>query len=119
MKEGLRPLSQEHPVKLLHTLIAVLYTLAFGLVGHFLNHSLWLTGAAFAVGWFCSRELAQAEYRWIERNGGLRKNLKWSSVWTSDNVWNEKSWFWDAFLPTLVAVGIAAYMFVYNPKLPF
>jgi hypothetical protein len=38
----------------------------------------WWIGAALACGYFLGREVAQAEYRWIEQFGdGLRANLPW------------------------------------------
>jgi hypothetical protein len=38
----------------------------------------WWIGAALASGYFLGREVAQAEYRWIEQFGdGLRANLLW------------------------------------------
>lgn len=47
-------------------------------------------GAAAAAAWAISRELTQAEYRWIEKfGGGLRANMPWWGgmdlrVWHSD-----------------------------------
>ena len=37
----------------------------------------WVAGAAVAGAWSLSREITQAEYRWIERYGdGLRANMR-------------------------------------------
>ena len=38
----------------------------------------WLSGAFAASAWAISREITQAEYRWIERFGeGRRANMSW------------------------------------------
>ncbi|CAH0495769.1 hypothetical protein [Novosphingobium sp. CECT 9465] len=53
----------------------------------------WWAGAALACGYFIGRELAQAEYRWIEQFGkGLRANLPWWGafdlrVWPKADQW--------------------------------
>lgn len=66
----------------------------------------WWAGAAAAVSWAVSREIAQAEYRWIERYGeGLRANMPWWGpldlrVWHGDALV-------DWVLPTIVVVAIA------------
>lgn len=56
-----------------HALLALLAQIAIGrLTGN------WWAGAALASGYFIGRELAQAEYRWIETFGsGLRANMPW------------------------------------------
>lgn len=49
----------------------------------------WWAGAGVACAYFIGREVAQAEYRWIERLGsGLRRNMPWwgpldPRVWTT------------------------------------
>lgn len=56
-----------------HALVAVAVQAAIGLT----TRNWWL-GAALACGYFIGREIAQAEYRWIEAlGGGLRSNLPW------------------------------------------
>ncbi|HUD91429.1 hypothetical protein [Sphingobium sp.] len=53
----------------------------------------WWAAAALASAYFIGRELAQAEYRWIERFGeGLRANMPWwgpfdRRVWTTLDQW--------------------------------
>ncbi|TCM20775.1 hypothetical protein EDF56_102438 [Novosphingobium sp. PhB165] len=53
----------------------------------------WWTGAALASGYFIGREIAQAEYRWIELYGhGLRANMPWWGpldlrVWPKLDQW--------------------------------
>lgn len=53
----------------------------------------WWIGAALASGYFIGREIAQAEYRWIELYGhGLRANMPWWGpldlrVWPKLDQW--------------------------------
>lgn len=53
----------------------------------------WWMGAGIASAYFIGRELAQAEYRWIEHFGnGLRANMPWWGpldlrVWTTLDQW--------------------------------
>jgi len=53
----------------------------------------WWTGAALSSAYFVGREIAQAEYRWIERfGGGLRANMPWWGpldvrVWPKLDQW--------------------------------
>ena len=72
----------------------------------------WLTrsrvaGACTAIAWAVAREVAQAEYRWIERfGGGLRANMPWwggldLAVWTTADQWL------DWLLPTLAVLAVA------------
>jgi hypothetical protein len=70
----------------------------------------WWIGAALASGYFLGREVAQAEYRWIEQFGdGLRTNLPW---WGALDVrlWTERAqvadWLGPILATTLVAVVI-------------
>ena len=66
-----------------HAAVALALQIAVGLVTR--N---WWAGALLACGYFIGRELAQAEYRWIEQFGaGLRANAPWwaaldPKVWT-------------------------------------
>jgi hypothetical protein len=53
----------------------------------------WMSVAySYCIGFFCGREHAQAEYRWIERFGnGLRSNMPWDGgfrlvVWDSHSL---------------------------------
>ena len=67
----------------------------------------WAAGAAAASAWFISREITQAEYRWIERfGGGLRANMPW---WGGLDlrVWQHLDPWLDWIAPSLVVVAIA------------
>jgi hypothetical protein len=71
----------------------------------------WTGGAAAASAWFISREITQAEYRWIERfGGGLRANMPW---WGGLDlrVWDHLDPWLDWIAPTVVvgAIAIAAH----------
>ena len=67
----------------------------------------WTAGAAAAIAWFVSREITQAEYRWIEHfGGGLRANMPWwggldARVWAHADPWL------DWIVPVLVVIGAA------------
>lgn len=56
-----------------HTLVAVaIQVLIAAVTGR------WWAGALLMSGYFIGREIAQAEYRWVEQFGeGLRANLPW------------------------------------------
>ena len=68
--------------------------------------NLW-AGAFAASAWAISREITQAEYRWIEQfGGGLRANMPWWGgldlrVWQTTDQWA------DWALPTMLVVVIA------------
>jgi hypothetical protein len=57
----------------------------------------WAAGGAVASAWAISREITQAEYRWIEQFGsGLRANMPWwggfdPAVWHRIDPWLD--WF--------------------------
>ena len=54
-----------------HIIVAILIQL----IVRFISGS-WAAGTAASFAWFLSREIAQAEYRWIEQfGGGLRANM--------------------------------------------
>lgn len=71
-----------------HALVALAIQAIIGIVTR--N---WWAGAALASGYFIGREVAQAEYRWIEQFGhGLRANLPlWGifdlRVWAKPDQW--------------------------------
>jgi hypothetical protein len=71
-----------------HIIAALAIQLAVGLLTR--N---WWAGAALASAYFIGREIAQAEYRWIEVFGhGLRANMPWWGpfdlrVWTKADQW--------------------------------
>ena len=64
----------------------------------------WLVGCAsiFAGSmamFFLGRELAQAEYKWIEWFGdGRRANMPWWAIF-DPRVWDKHSFFWNMALP--------------------
>ena len=75
----------------------------------------WAAGATAACAWSVSRELTQAEYRWIEQFGaGLRANMPW---WGGLDlrVWQNLDPWLDWLVPSLTVVAIAI---VANAKLP-
>jgi len=64
-------------------------------------------GAAAACVWSVSREITQAEYRWIEQfGGGLRANMPWWGG-LDYRVWLKLDPWLDCILPSLLAVAIA------------
>jgi hypothetical protein len=66
----------------------------------------WWAGAAAGAGLFAGREIAQAEYRWIERFGeGRRANLQWWGAF-DPRVWDRHS-LAGAVLPLLAASAFA------------
>jgi len=71
-----------------HTLVALIVQIVVARVtGN------WWAGAALASAYFVGREVAQAEYRWIESYGhGLRANMPWwgpfdPRVWRTLDQW--------------------------------
>lgn len=67
----------------------------------------WWAGAALASGYFIGREVAQAEYRWIEQFGqGLRGNMPWHAAFDG-RVWQTAERLADWLGPVIVTVGIA------------
>lgn len=85
-----------------HILLAVVIQLAV-----FVLLRSWAAGALAACAWSISREITQAEYRWIEQFGsGLRANMPWwggldLSVWQKPDPWL------DWALPCLTVMTIA------------
>ena len=64
-------------------------------------------GAAAACAWSISREITQAEYRWIEQFGeGLRANMPWWGG-LDPRVWQKADPWLDWILPSLLAIAIA------------
>jgi hypothetical protein len=85
-----------------HIVLAVLIQL----VVRFISGS-WIAGAAAACAWFISRELAQAEYRWIEQFGaGLRANMPWWGGFDL-RVWPKADQWLDWIVPSAVSLGLA------------
>lgn len=70
----------------------------------------WWAGAALACGYFMGRELAQAEYRWIEEfGGGLRANMPWWGAFDG-RVWPKADQWADWIGPLVVTLPLAAVM---------
>ena len=70
----------------------------------------WGAGAAAAVTWSISREITQAEYRWIEHyGGGVRANMP---VWGGFDlrVWQYPDPWLDWIVPTLVTMTIVVFV---------
>lgn len=66
----------------------------------------WWAGAAAAICWSVSREIAQAEYRWIEHwGGGLRANMPWWGPF-DPRVWHGDALL-DWALPTMAVIVTA------------
>jgi len=67
----------------------------------------WWAGAALACGYFIGREVAQAEYRWIEQFGqGLRANMPWWGVFDG-RVWAKADQWADWIGPIVVTLPAA------------
>ena len=67
----------------------------------------WLAGALAASAWSISREITQAENRWIEQFGsGLRANMPWWGG-LDPHVWQKLDPWLDWLLPCLTVMGIA------------
>lgn len=67
----------------------------------------WAAGAAAAIAWFVSREITQAEYRWIEHFGaGHRANMPW---WGGLDlrVWQYADPWLDWIVPSVAVVAVA------------
>lgn len=79
----------------MQNLIHPIAILIFGLI----NWQLAVLGVAYFIG----REIAQAEYRWIELYGkGLRANMSWYAP-LDLRLWDAHSWFWNLALPLIIA----------------
>lgn len=83
-----------------------LYAAAFQAMIGFLTGN-WWAGAALASSYFIGREVAQAEYRWIEYiGGGLRANMPWNAVFDR-RVWENSDQIADWLGPLITTVTIA------------
>jgi hypothetical protein len=72
----------------------------------------WWFGALFASGYYLGREMAQAEYRVIQKfYDGRRSKMPWYGAF-EPRGWDRKSML-DWILPTTVTIAIATYT-VYN-----
>ena len=83
-------------------MIHALISLVIGLLGAFLGH---IEPAVYMAGFYLGREIAQAEYRYIEAYcDRKRENMSWWAV-VSPKAWTLKGML-DWLLPTLVAAII-------------
>lgn len=88
-----------------HALVALAVQALVGL-----STGRWWTGAALASGYFIGREVAQAEYRWIEVYGaGLRANMPWWAVFDA-RVWPKPDQTVDWLGPVLTTCGLAGFL---------
>lgn len=88
-----------------HALIALAVQVAVGLATR--N---WWAGGLLACGYFIGRELAQAEYRWIEQFGeGLRANAPWWAAFDG-RVWMTADQYADVIGPLLMCSTLALVM---------
>ncbi|MCY1671151.1 hypothetical protein OVA07_09010 [Novosphingobium sp. SL115] len=70
----------------------------------------WWAGAALACGYFIGREVAQAEYRWIEQFGaGLRANMPWWGLFDL-RVWAKADQWADWIGPIVATSSLALLM---------
>ncbi len=85
-----------------HALVAALVQTIIGLLT-----GKWWAGGALPLGYFVGRELAQAEYRWIEQVGtGLRADMPWHAAF-DPRVWQSADQIADWFGPLIVTTAIA------------
>jgi hypothetical protein len=85
-----------------HILLAILIQLPIALL--FRN---WTAGTVAACAWSMSRELTQAEYRWIEHYGaGLRANMPWWGG-LDPRVWQYADPWLDWIVPSLTVIAVA------------
>lgn len=67
----------------------------------------WSAGAAAAIAWAVSREITQAEYRWIEHLGsGHRANMPWWGG-LDPRVWGYADPWIDWIAPTVTVLVVA------------
>lgn len=94
-----------------HVLVALLIQLPVA----YLSRN-WLAGAIAATAWAISREITQAEYRWIEHHGqGLRANMPW---WGGLDpiVWQKLDPWLDWMVPTVSVFALAMIVEAFRRK---
>jgi hypothetical protein len=85
-----------------HALVAALIQTIIGLLT-----GKWWAGGTLSSGYFIGRELAQAEYRWIEQVGtGLRADMPWHAAF-DPRVWQSAGQITDWLGPLVVTTVIA------------
>lgn len=87
---------------LVHLVLGLALQAIVGLLGRG-----WWTGALVATTYFMSREIAQAEYRWIERYGDRRRaNMPWWGPFDPRVWWCADAWL-DWIVPCAATVLVA------------
>ena len=87
---------------------AVMALVAQALIGILTGN--WWAGAALGSAYFIGREVAQAEYRWIEHYGeGRRANMPWWGPF-DQRVWPKLDQWLDWIAPLAVTTALAIYM---------
>ena len=72
----------------------------------------WTAGTAAACAWAISREITQAEYRWIEQFGGhKRANMPWWGG-LDPRVWHTVHSWLDWIAPCLVTCAVAGAIYL-------
>lgn len=67
----------------------------------------WWAGAALGSAYFIGREVAQAEYRWIEQfGGGRRANMPWWGRFDR-RVWPKVDQWFDWIGPVAATIALA------------
>jgi hypothetical protein len=62
-----------------------------------------------SVWFFIGREIAQAEYRWIEHYGkGKRANMHWYAP-LDLRLWDAHSWWWNLALPIIIGLVLLVF----------
>lgn len=85
-----------------HALVAAVVQILIGVLT-----GKWWAGGALPTGYFIGREMAQAEYRWIEQLGtGLRADMPWNAAF-DPRVWQTADQTADWLGPLLVTLAIA------------
>lgn len=88
-------------------LLHPLATLIAAGTGYLLGYPLMFSVAA--MWFFIGRELAQAEYKWIERFGdGKRANMPFFAP-LEPRIWDSHSFFYNLLLPIIITGIIYAY----------
>lgn len=85
-----------------HALVAAVVQILIGL-----PTGKWWAAGALPTGYFIGREMAQAEYRWIEQLGtGLRADMPWHAAF-DPRVWQTADQTADWLGPIIVTTLIA------------
>lgn len=87
---------------MIHLALALAFQIGMGLA-----FGLWAFAAACASAFFIARELAQAEYRWIEHfGGGSRAHMPWWGPFDI-RVWRDAH-SWLGWILPMIGTGFVA-----------